>query len=687
MQASGDSKATTTSIAAADRVHAILAKAMEIARRTSYGENVKRKLGICYYPEQWPASRWREDACRMADAGLTWVRMGEFSWSLIEPRPGKAHWAWLDEAIEIVGQTGLQVILGTPTAAPPHWLIAKHPDMLAVDAAGRPRKFGSRRHYCFSHPGYLAECRRIVTAMAERYGANPYVHAWQTDNEYGCHDTTLSYSAAARRAFCQWLREQFPAATGDGGDIAALNRAWGNVFWSMNYEDFEAIDLPNLTVTEANPAHCLAFRRFSCGQVVKFNRAQVEIIRRYSAAPITHNYMGRSSDFDHFRLGEDLDIASWDSYPLGFLEDRIATDDAERRRYARQGEPDFQAFHHDLYRGVGRGRWWVMEQQPGAVNWASYNPSPLPGIVRLWTWEAFAHGAETVCYFRWRQSPFAQEQMHAGLLRSDSVETPAMAEVREVFAELAEASAVSAAQAEIALIFDYDADAAWRVQPHGQGLSYFQLLFDYYRALRKLGLSIDIVAPTERSFKGYRLVFAPGMIHMPADLKQALFACRGMVVLGPRSAARDAHMAIPLPLPPAMPGLDVTVSRVESLRPDMPIAVREGGHVTGYLEELASRACDVLLHRESDAPLAVRDGERIYIGGWLDQEGLVALFRCLCREKGVATLDLPDGVRIRDTACERFWFNYNPHPLACHGRHLPVAGVIRERRANAGSGS
>ncbi len=260
----------------------------------------------------------------------------------------------------------------------------------------------------FPHAGYRAESVRITDILAKRYGNHPAICAWQTDNEYGCHDTTLSYSDAARAAFQAWLKQRYLT-------IDALNEAWGNVFWSMDYRTFEEVDLPNLTVTEANPAHCMAFRRFSSDQVALFNREQVQTIRAQSAVPIIHNYMGRITDFDHFKVGEDLDIASWDSYPLGFLEDRIEADDVFKNRYMKQGHPDFQAFHHDLYRAVGKGRWWIMEQQPGPVNWAPYNPAPLPGMVRLWTWEALAHGAENVLYFRWRQAPFAQEQMHTGL--------------------------------------------------------------------------------------------------------------------------------------------------------------------------------------------------------------------------------------------------------------------------------
>ncbi|MEM7616606.1 MAG: beta-galactosidase, partial [Pseudomonadota bacterium] len=345
-----------------------------------------------------------------------------------------------------------------PTATPPRWMVDKHPDMLAVDVHGHPRKFGSRRHYCFSHAGYRTECARIVTLMAERYGGNPHVAAWQTDNEYGCHDTTLSYSDAARQGFRDWLAARY-------GQIDSLNAAWGNVFWSMEYHTYAEVDLPNLTVTEANPSHVLDFHRYSSDQVVAFNRLQTEILRAHTQAPLIHNYMGRTVEFDHFAVGADLDVASWDSYPLGFLEDRSDEGHAWKRAFMRQGDPDTQAFHHDLYRAVGRGRWWVMEQQPGPVNWAPYNPAPLPGMARLWAWEAFAHGAEAVLYFRWRQAPFAQEQMHAGLLRPDSQAAPALAEAAQVAQEIATAPQTGTAAAEVAIVFDYQSAWAWTVQP------------------------------------------------------------------------------------------------------------------------------------------------------------------------------------------------------------------------------
>ncbi|WP_282182156.1 beta-galactosidase [Aliiroseovarius marinus] len=630
---------------------------------------MKRTLGTCYYPEHWPEEMWADDAHRMAEAGLTWIRIGEFSWSRLEHTPGDMQWEWLDRAIDVLGQAGLKVVLGTPTATPPRWMIDKHPDMQAVDVDGNPRKFGSRRHYCFSHLGYREESRRITRLMAERYGRNPHVAAWQTDNEYGCHDTTVSYSDAARVGFRIWLAKRY-------GDIDALNAAWGNIFWSMEYRGFDDIDLPNLTVTEPNPAHVQDFRRYSSDMVVAFNKVQVDEIKAHSGAPISHNYMGRITDFDHYKVGEELEIATWDSYPLGFLEDRVGADAAHQRAYARQGDPDFQAFHHDLYRAVGRGRWWVMEQQPGPVNWAPYNPSPLPGMVRLWTWEAFAHGAEAVCYFRWRQAPFAQEQLHAGLLRPDSKDAPAMAEAQEVARELADAPDVQPAQAPVALIFDYDADWAWDTQPHGAGLSYFGLVFDHYKALRRAGLTVDIVPPEHADFAGYKLILAPGVMHLADGLRAVLSKAEGHVCYGPRTGARDASFQIPVPLPPAIDGLDVTVARLESLRPDMPISLDGKGAVSGYIEELEGTA-PVLMQTDAGAPVVMGGAGQSYCGAWLDADGLDRHVALLADHAGLETRAMPEGIRTRRTATEEFWFNHTTEAVETPAGVLSPAGVAR----------
>ncbi|MBF9031789.1 beta-galactosidase [Rhodobacterales bacterium HKCCE3408] len=628
---------------------------------------MKRTLGVCYYPEHWPEETWAEDARRMAELGLTWVRIGEFSWSRLEPEPGRLDWDWLDRAIETLGAAGLKVVLGTPTATPPRWMLDRHPDMLAVDAEGRPRGFGSRRHYCFSHDGYREESVRIATLMAERYGRNAHLGAWQTDNEYGCHDTVISYSAAALPAFRDWLAQHYQS-------VEALNRAWGNVFWSMEYRSFDEIGLPNLTVTEPNPAHAMDFRRFSSDQVLRFNAAQVAAIRRHSDRPISHNYMGKVTDFDHFALGAQMEIATWDSYPLGFLQDRVGADAERKRLYARQGDPDFQAFHHDLYRAVGQGRWWVMEQQPGPVNWAPVNTIPLPGMVRLWTWEAFAHGAEAVCYFRWRQAPFAQEQMHTGLLRPDSNEAPGFAEAAAVAAELAEAPEVDAGKASVALIFDYEASWSWAVQPQGEGCDYLLLVFDIYRALRRHGLSIDILTPTARDFEGYRLVLAPGL-EMPGEgLAEAVAASGAVACFGPRTGSKTRDFSIPVPLPPALPGLDVTVARVETMGREFAVAAEGGGALVNWREELETSEPVVMSDAEG-RPLLVRNDRLHYLGGWPDDALADRIAVLLATAAGLPAEPLPEGLRIRDCGGCRFVFNHAATPVTWRGETLPPAGI------------
>ncbi|QLC25369.1 beta-galactosidase [Parasphingopyxis algicola] len=630
-------------------------------------ETTKLQLGVCYYPEHWPEDLWGEDARRMAELGIDRVRIGEFAWSRIEPEPGRYDWNWLDRAIATLAGEGLGIILGTPTATPPKWLVDRMPDMLALDVEDRPRGFGSRRHYCFSHEGYRAECARIVAALAERYGENPAIAAWQTDNEYGCHNTTLSYSGSAAAAFRLWLAEKY-------GDVDALNRAWGTVFWSQDYRSFDAVNLPNLTVTEPNPAHVLDFRRFSSDQVASFNRLQADILREHSPGrDIVHNFMGFYTEFDHHAVGRDLDVATWDSYPLGFLEQFPFFPEEEKQRYARQGHPDVAAFHHDLYRGCSGGRWWVMEQQPGPVNWARFNPAPLPGMVRLWNLEALAHGAELVSYFRWRQAPFAQEQMHSGLLRPDSSEDVAFAETIMVAEETRALPGPDAGRrAPVALLFSYEAQWLFDTQPQGRSFRYIELAFALYSALRRLGLDIDIVAP-DADLSGYRMAVAPSLPILRAAIIDTLAAFDGPLLIGPRSGSKTADFQIPAELPPGplQSLLPLKVVRVESLRDGL---VEEGGDfsIARWIEHVETD-----LDAEFSAGgrgIVLQQDLRRYLAGWPDDRLLASVLGRMAAEAGLETLALPADLRVRRHGDHVFAFNHGPDTIAL-ADHVPDAGA------------
>lgn len=137
----------------------------------------------------------------MRALGIGFVQIGEFAWSRYEPQRGQFHWGWLDRAMAVLGKAGLRIVLGTPTATPPKWLMDEFPEIAPVDSQGRVRGHGSRRHYTFSSQVWWQESGRIVEILARRYGDHPALVGWQTDNEYGCHDTVFSWGAEDLRPF------------------------------------------------------------------------------------------------------------------------------------------------------------------------------------------------------------------------------------------------------------------------------------------------------------------------------------------------------------------------------------------------------------------------------------------------------------------------------------------------------
>lgn len=627
------------------------------------------ELGVCYYPEHWPESGWADDAQRMAAMGIRYVRIAEFAWSRIEPSPGEFQWGWLDRAIATLADAGLKIVMCTPTATPPKWLVDADPAMLAVDAQGQARRFGSRRHYCFSSRTYRAQSQRISTAVAQRYGQHPAVVAWQTDNEYGCHDSILSYSAAAQAGFRVWLQARYQR-------IEALNEAWGTVFWSQEYRHFDEIDAPVGTVTEATPAHRLDYRRFASDEVVAFNREQVAILRALSPGrDVLHNFMGFFTEFDHHDVADDLDVATWDSYPLGFTQNFFLSAD-EKRQYARTGHPDIAAFHHDLYRGMCKGRWWVMEQQPGPVNWAQWNPAPLDGMVRLWTWQAFAHGAEVVSYFRWRQAPFAQEQMHAGLNRPDRSLDQGGVEATQVAQEL-KALGVDESNrplalmpyGRVAIIFDYPSLWMAQIQPQGADYNALELCFRVYSELRQLGLDVDVL-PSSANLTGYALVVLPAHLREDAGLAQRLADSGAQVVLGPRSGSKSASLAIPDGLAPgALSTLaGVQVQRVASLPPGLVDAVQWADglatSVTRWREDLGLSGAAVLARFDDGKPAVTRHANTWYAAGWLDSAGWRHVLTQAAQAAQLPTLDLPTDVRVSRCGDRVYVLNFSSSTVA-----------------------
>jgi len=353
-----------------------------------------------------------------------------------------------------------------------------------------------------------------------------------------------------------------------------------------------------------------------------------------------------------------LDLASWDSYPLGFLEQFWFTD-KEKGQFARQGHPDVAAYHHDLYRGMCRGqnerRWGVMEQQPGPVNWAKWNPAPLPGMVRLWSWEAAAHGAEFCSYFRWRQVPFAQEQMHAGLLRPDNKPAPGYAEARQIGRELRDIDLGEHGKSDTALIFSYDADWMIRTQPQGADFRYDELTFRWYSALRQLGLDVDIVSP-DADLRSYKLVVDPTLPHLGDAMQRRFEQLDAIILFGPRTGSKTENLSIAEPH--GLEFMDLRVDRVESLRPGLMISTKDNQNIVERWMEEASNGAEPVQEMGDGRALLLRRDNCFYCAGWPGENMLLALMRDMAGMAGLAVHDLPTGLRIKKWGSNMFAFNY-----------------------------
>ncbi|KAK7932672.1 hypothetical protein PG985_003384 [Apiospora marii] len=528
-------------------------------------------LAVDYYPSQWPESMWEPDMARMRDANISYVRVNEFDWSILEPSEGQYNFTLLDKTLELCGKYGLKAIVGTPTATPPNWVTEKY-DIDFVDVTNTTLHFGSRRHYSFSSFDYRRLSQGITTKLAERYGDNPNVVAWQLDNEFGCHATTVSYDHNAIKRFRVWLEKKY-------GTIENMNALQGRVFWSSQYVSFETVQPPFLEVYTTNEAHTLDWYTFSSDMVIEFAQEQTGILRKYSPnKAVTHNFMMLFTEFDHHKFARKvgIDFATFDQYALAgvFAFDWLSED--EMADSLRQGLPDYQAMHDALYRGISgaaygknAGPFGVMEMEPGVLNWNPYRVSPLEGMVRLWTHELFAASGDLVNYFRWRQAPFAQEQTLSALFTSDNAEDQGFVEQQILANEDLPPPPRREPQADVALVFDYTSNWVWAIEPYSGSwdpksasykdvaLKYTDLVYTFYSSLRRLGLSVDIIDPYQ-SLDGYKMVVVPSMPIITEAFDTALASYTGPVVFGPHTGSKDVNFANVAGL---NPGNNSTLSR------------------------------------------------------------------------------------------------------------------------------
>lgn len=496
----------------------------------------KLYIGSAYYPEQWPEANWQADIRLMHEAGFNIARLGEFAWSILEPEAGKYHFDWLERAISALAESGIDTVLGTPTASPPAWLVSQYPDILPIDETGTRVQFGNRCHYCVNSPEFHRAVRSLVREMAISFGTNPHIIGWQIDNEFNRY----CYCPRCQKLFQEYLMQRY-------GTLDQLNQHWTTAYWSQTYNSWDQIPLP---IGPHNPGLMLEFKHFMTLSYQRFLRLQIDEIRPHirQGGWITHNFMEWHDGYDHYAMSEDLDIASWDWY-VGM------------------GNHDYQTSGaaHDLVRGYKRKNFWLMETQPGNVNWKPVNNVLDKGETRAMAWHAVGHGADAVLYWQWRSALNGQEQYHGTLLDTSSQPRLFYSEAKQIaqdFSSTSDLLAGSEFKTDVALLNCFDSRWSIQWQPHHKDFDYVAHFLHYYRPLASMNIPVDILS-ADSSLEDYKLVIAPALLVLNdqrvANLK-AFVENGGNLVLTLRCGMKDGYNAL---LPTRQPGALAELSGVE----------------------------------------------------------------------------------------------------------------------------
>lgn len=627
-------------------------------------------LGSAWYPEQWPEAQWDHDLALMQQAGLNMVRIGEFAWSSLEPAEGKYSLDWMERAVAAAARHGMVTIIGTPTDTPPAWMTTKYPEILRVGEDGKQLQHGSRRHFSIGSAKYRALCAAIVEQLAQKFGKNPHVVAWQIGNEY----TEDSFDDESRRSFHAWLEKKYRS-------LDELNKHWVTAYWSQTYSEWSQVPM---TTGRANPGLLLDYKRFVTDTWRSFQRNQLDVLREHVEPRqlITTNLggLGWANRFNRQQIAADLDIISWDEYlGSGYFDNS--------KNGTGHLDPDRSGSTHDLVRGWRQQNFWVLEMPPGFVDWSPTVSNSLDrGETRAMVWHAIGHGADAVAFWQWRSALNGQEQYHGSLVGPDGEPVPAYEEVAQTGKEFARAAAALAGTtpvSDVALLHDYDSRWAIDFNRFSQRYDQMEILQSYYRAFRERTQAVDIVVPTA-DLSRYQLVVAPSLNVISKDLAKVLTTYveqGGHLVLGPRSGMKNEFNALnterqPGPLVSAVGG---RVEQFYALLDAVPVTGEWGkGSATVWAERLAPLAADaevVLRYGSGNAwvenqPAALRrkigKGWIIYLGAVLDPELTRGMAKSLIETAGIKpdTWDVPAGV----TVCRRVGPDREVHVLINFGK-------------------
>ncbi len=647
-------------------------------------------LGVDYYPDQTPEALWEEDSRMMADAGFTNVRIAEFAWGLMEPAEGKFDFAWLQRAVTTLHKHSIAVILGTPSAAPPPWLSDRYPDIVEVNEKGERLHPGGRRFTCPTNQVYRRLSLTIASQMARTFAETPGVIGWQIDNEFTLGSSQRCYCNYCQAGFQNWVRLKY-------GSLNKLNQTWGTVFWSQTYTDFNQIPVPLPSGGEPNPGLALDYDRYQSYANVSFQQEQLDMLRKTCPRHfITTNNVGLVDTINMRDLYANLDFVAFDNYP-GFFDMLMA-------QQGRAGPSAFVstgiALGHDLARSLKGGKpFMIMEEQSGKAGQSSFSPQPEKGQVRLWTYQAVAHGAMGVNYFRWDTATFGAEEYWHGLLNHDRSKSPGYDEIRQTVKELKALGPDvlhSSYVADSALVFDYDCSWALKIQPGHFRLAYLDQVTAWYGCISGSHSGIDVIGP-EVDLSAYKIVFAPVayvMSEKQAARIRSYVQGGGMFVTNFRLGAKtDSSQIVRTPLPGLLRDvMGVTVADyvpIYSAKNGVKFAsalAGADGECGLWMDVLQPSGAEVLASytagsHSGEAAITVNDfgkGKAVYIGPDLDGASLARVLRTLSGMAGVKPpLEATAGVEVtvRKSGNKQWMFVLNQ---TSEVQSLSVPGVFTD---------
>lgn len=543
-----------------------------------------------YNPEQWPPATWDEDVALMQQAHFNIATIGVFSWVSLQPAEDQWTFGWLDSVIEKLTQAGRNICLATPSAAQPAWMSEKYPDVLHADDRGRRVHHGGRTNYCPNSPNYRRLAVQIATKLAERYKDLPNLLLWHVSNEYA----TPCYCDICAAVFRAWLQTRY-------GSLDELNARWWTRFWSHTFTNWSQIEPPYADGERNIHGLTIDYRRFQSDSLLECYKLERDAIRAISPdVPITTNFMGTYSHLDYRAWASEVDVIAWDCYPWP------------------KAYPGDIAFLHDLNRGLKDGQpFMLMEQTPSSQNWQPVNALKRPGILRLWSYLAVAHGADTVMYFQWRRGRGGSEKLHGAVVEhGDRSDTRVFREVSELGAELerlGDTTIGAATPARVGVLFDWNnwwaIDAA--VGPINPK-KYVEFVRKHYNALRRKNIPIDIIF-SDSDLSHYDLVIAPMLYMIKPGLAERIegFVQRGgtfvtTVFSGVVDETDLAFEGYPGPLKNV---LGIRVEEIDALYPEQHNRIVMADGSGSYT---CANLCD-LIHPEGAQVLATY-GDDFYAG-------------------------------------------------------------------------